>query len=136
MFRITLLCFLLASCSSVVAAPDENLPAAPYLSAVAVDLKKVAAEAHLAEPVEVSEPIRANPISSSPWLICLRSGKSEESKRLTYSAFFTDKYVSSRYSAIIDHCEEQVYHPLTDSEPAGSKPEPNAVHRAAGTKVK
>jgi hypothetical protein len=60
--------------------------------------------------VEVSDPIRAHPISSSPWLICLRSGQSEESKRLTYSAFFTDKYVSSRYSAIVDHCEEQVYH--------------------------
>jgi len=68
----------------------------------------------LPEPVEVSDPIRANPISSSPWLICLRSGKSEESKRLTYSAFFTDKYVSSRYSAIVDHCGEQVYHPLKD----------------------
>jgi hypothetical protein len=47
-----------------------------------------------------------------PWLICLRSGKSEESKRLTYSAFFTDKYVSSRYSAIVDRCGEQIYHPL------------------------
>jgi hypothetical protein len=33
--------------------------------------------------------------------------KSEESKRLTYSAFFTDKYVSSRYSAIVDRCGEQ-----------------------------
>jgi hypothetical protein len=65
-----------------------------------------------AEPVEISDPIRAPPISLSPWLICLRSGKSEESKRLTYSAFFTDKYVSSRYSAIVDDCGEQGYHPL------------------------
>jgi hypothetical protein len=31
------------------------------------------------------------------------------------SAFFTDKYVSSRYSAIVDHCGEQVYHPLKDN---------------------
>jgi hypothetical protein len=75
-------------------------------------LKNVAAEAHFAEPVEISDPIRAPPISLSPWLICLRSGKSEESKRLTYSAFFTDKYVSSRYSAIVDDCGEQGYHPL------------------------
>jgi len=104
-----LLCFLLAGCSSVESFP-ENLPPAPSLSTVLSDLKKVAAEAHLAEPVEVADPIRANPISLSPWLICLRSGKSEESKRLTYSAFFTDKFVSSRYSAIVDYCEEQVYH--------------------------
>jgi hypothetical protein len=106
---VMLLCFLLAGCSSVESFP-ENLPPAPSLSAVLSELKKVAAEAHLAEPVEVADPIRANPISLSPWLICLRSGKSEESKRLTYSAFFTDKFVSSRYSAIVDHCEEQVYH--------------------------
>jgi hypothetical protein len=134
MFRITLLCFLLASCSSVVADPAENLPAAPYLSAVAVDLKKVAAEAHLAEPVEVSEPIRANPISSSPWLICLRSGKSEESKRLAYSAFFTTKYVSSRYSVIVDHCEEQVFHPLASpgSAAAQVKGRTTPANRAAG----
>jgi uncharacterized lipoprotein YmbA len=68
MFRITLLCFLLASCSSVVADPAENLPAAPYLSAVAVDLKKVAAEAHLAEPVEVSEPIKSHLVVALAYL--------------------------------------------------------------------
>jgi hypothetical protein len=111
MTRIALLCVLLAGCSSVESF-TENLPPAPELSAVATVLKTVAVQAHLAEPVEVSDPIRANPISSSPWLVCLRSGKSEESKRVTYSAFFTDKYVSSRYSAIVDHCEEQAYHPF------------------------
>jgi hypothetical protein len=66
----------------------------------------------LAAPVEVSDPIRASPNSSSPWLICLRSGESEESKRLTYSAFFKKAYVSSRWSVYVDHCAEQVYHPL------------------------
>jgi hypothetical protein len=111
MLRVMLLCFLLAGCSSAESFP-EDLPAAPSLSAVAATLKTVAAQAHLAEPVEVSDPIRANPISSSPWLICLRSGQSEESKRLTYSAFFTDKLVSSRYSAIVDNCGELAYHPL------------------------
>jgi hypothetical protein len=112
MLRTMLLCLLLAGCSSVVESIPEDLPPAPSLSTAAAVLKTVAAQAHLAEPVEVSEPIRANPISSSPWLICLRSGQSEESKRLTYSTFFTDKYVSSRYSAIVDHCEEQAYHPF------------------------
>jgi hypothetical protein len=133
MLRITLLCFLLASCSSVVADAAEDLPAAPSLSTAAPDLKKVAAEAHLAEPVEVSEPIRANPISSSPWLICLGSGKSEESKRLTYSAFFMEKYISSRYSVLVDHCEEQIFHPLVSpiSAPAGVKGRTSQTNRAA-----
>ena len=114
MLRVMLLCFLLAGCSSVESFP-ENLPPSPDLSTIASQLKTVAAEAHLAEPVEVSDPTRAPPISSSPWLICLRSGKSDESKRLTYSAFFTDKYVSSHYSAIVDHCEERVYRSLKDN---------------------
>jgi hypothetical protein len=128
MLRVLLLCVLLAGCSSVESFP-EDLPAAPDLSKVAAALKTVAAEAHLAEPVEVSDPIRANPISASPWLICLRSGQSEESKRLTYSAFFTDKLVSSRYSVIVDDCVQPAYHPLKDIEqareserPAESKP--------------
>jgi hypothetical protein len=111
MLRIMLFCVLLAGCSSVASLPEDLQPP-PSLSMVATVLKRVAADAKLSEPVEVSDPIRANPISSSPWLICLRSAKSEESKRLTYSAFFTDKYVSSRYSVIIDHCGEQVYHPI------------------------
>jgi hypothetical protein len=106
-----LLCFLLAGCSSIESFP-ENLPPAPDLSTIVSQLKTVAAEAHLAEPVEVSDVIRAPPISLSPWLICLRSGKSDESKRLTYLAFFTEKYVSSHYSAIVDDCGGQVYRPL------------------------
>jgi hypothetical protein len=76
--------------------------------------QKAAAEAKLAEPIEVSEPIRTNPISTPPWIICLRSGTSEESKRRTYSAFFNKVYVSSKWSVIMDHCEEQVFHPLKD----------------------
>jgi hypothetical protein len=111
MLRIMLLCFLLVGCSSVESFP-ERVPAPLYLSTIGPELKKVIAEAKLAEPVEVSDPVRANPISISPWLICLRSAKSEESKRQTYSAFFTYKLVSSRYSAIVDNCGEQVYHPF------------------------
>ena len=123
MLRVILLCVLLAGCSSAESFP-ESLPPAPNLSTVATDLKKVAAEAHLAGPVEVSDPIRSHPISSSPWLICLRSGNSEESKRLTYSAFFTDKYVSSHYSAIVDDCVQPAYHPLKDVEQARESERP------------
>ena len=109
-----LLCLGLAACSSVFGdlPPEAVVPPPPDPSAVRATLKTVASGAKIAEPIEVSDPIRANPISSSPWLICLRSAKSEASKRLIYSAFFTDKYVSSRWSVDVDHCGEQVYHPL------------------------
>ena len=107
-----LLCLVLTACSLVSERIPEDVVPPPDLFTALKGLKTAVSEAHFAEPVEVSDPIRANPISLSPWLICLRSGKTEESKRLTYSAFFTDKYVSSRYSAIVDRCGEQIYHPL------------------------
>jgi hypothetical protein len=91
--------------------PQDVVPP-PDPSTTLKGLKTAASDAHFAEPLEVSDPIRAHPVSSSPWLICLRSGKSDETKRQTYTAFFKNGYVSSRWSAIVDHCAEQVYHPL------------------------
>jgi hypothetical protein len=110
-----LLCFVLAACSSVSESVPEDLVPFPDAATALKGLKTAASDAKLEAPVEVSDPIRANPASSSPWLVCLRSGKSEASKRLTYSAFFKKEYVSSRWSVFVDHCEEQVYHPLKGS---------------------
>jgi hypothetical protein len=95
----------------------EDTPAAtinpPDPSKVTATLRAISVQAKLAEPVEISGPVAANPISSTPWIICLRSGATEESKRHTYSAFFkNDEYVSSRMSAILDHCETQVFSAL------------------------
>jgi hypothetical protein len=86
----------------------------PYQSVkVTAALRTVAAQARLGEPWEISAPIEANPISAIPWIICLRSGATEESKRQTYSVFFKDNdYVSSRLSAIVDHCEAQDFSAL------------------------
>lgn len=106
-------CLALAACSSVSESVPEDVVPPPDAATAFKGLKTVASDAKLEAPVEVSDPIRANPISSSPWLICLRSGKSEESKRLTYSAFFKQDYVSSRWSVFVDHCGEQAYHPLS-----------------------
>jgi hypothetical protein len=108
-----LLCLGLAACSSVFGdLPEIVVPPPPDPTAARAALIAAASGAKIAEPIEVSDPIRADPISSSPWLICLRSAESEASKRLIYAAFFTDKYVSSRWSVFVDHCGEQVYHPL------------------------
>jgi len=106
-------CLALAACSSASESIPEDVVPPPDAATALMGLKTAASEAKLEAPVEVSDPIRANLASSSPWLICLRSGKSEESKRLTYSAFFKKGYVSSRWSVFVDHCGEQAYHPLS-----------------------
>ncbi|MFK4381358.1 hypothetical protein ACVWYQ_002512 [Bradyrhizobium sp. USDA 3397] len=83
---------------------------APEPSKVMGSLKKVAAEAQLKEPVEFSEPIRAHPISSVPWIICLRSGATELSKRRPYAVLFEgNRYVEARLSVIVDRCEGQSF---------------------------
>jgi hypothetical protein len=102
----------LAACSSVSESIAQDVGAPPDTAAILKGLKSAAADSHFDQPIEVTDLISANPNSSSPWLICLRSAKSEESKRIAYSAFFTDKYVSSRYSSMMDPCQGQVYHPF------------------------
>lgn len=83
---------------------------APEPSKVMNSLKKVAAEAKLAEPIEISEPVRAHPISSVPWIICLRSGATELSKRRPYAVLFEgNRYVEARLSVIVDRCEGQPF---------------------------
>jgi hypothetical protein len=96
---------------------QEDLPTAainpPDPSKVTGVLRTVAAAAKIGEPLEVSAPIPANPASSIPWIICLRSGATEESKRHTYSAFFKKQRL--RVISVvghIDHCETQVFSPL------------------------
>ena len=107
------LCFLLVACSSHQEDPPTAVINPPDPSKVTAVLRTVAAAAKIGEPLEVSAPIQANPVSSIPWIICLRSGATEESKRHTYSAFFKNNdYVSSRWSVIVDHCEAQVFSPL------------------------
>jgi hypothetical protein len=108
-----LLCLGLAACSSVSESVPEDVVPFPDAATALKGLKTAASDAKLEAPVEVSDPIRASPNSSSPWLICLRSGKSEDSKRVTYSAFFKKDYVSWRWSVFVDHCGEQAYHPLS-----------------------
>jgi hypothetical protein len=107
-----LLCFGLAACSTSenVLAQDVGPPSDQQLLA---GERQAAAESHFAPPIEATDVIRANPNSTPRWMVCLRSAKSEESKRVTYSVFFNDKaYVSSRYSVIMDPCVSQAYHPL------------------------
>jgi len=105
---------LLAACSS----DPQNLAStkigAPDPSKVIESLKQVAAEAKLEEPHEISAPIRAHPVSSVPWIICLRSGATELSKRRPLAVFYEgDRHVTTRMSVIVDRCESQAFTALT-----------------------
>lgn len=102
-------CIGLAGCSSTVEMlPDAGDP--PAISAMAATIRFVATEAKLANPIEVAGPIRANPISSSPWIICVRSQVPDTPLNRTYALFFKDgKYVSSRMTAMVDQCESQKF---------------------------
>jgi PBP1b-binding outer membrane lipoprotein LpoB len=113
---LLLLCFFLADCSSspegTPVAAQDNAPNVSSLKVI-TSLKTVATGEKLQAPLEISAPIEAPAISSIRWIVCLRSGASDESKRRTYSIFFkNDDYVSSRMSAVIEPCAEQVFRPL------------------------
>jgi hypothetical protein len=122
-----ILCANLCACSSLDGITQNDVPPPDQLS-ILKGLKKAAWDAKLAEPIEISDPVRPNSISSAAWLVCLRSGKSEESKRLTYSAFFNKEYVSSHWSAIVDQCNSQGYHVVKLDMTKAPEPEPTDVH--------
>jgi hypothetical protein len=106
-------CLALAGCSAFLDETPQKVDPPPYVATSIDDLKRVAAERKLADPLEVAGPVAAHPISSAPWIICLRSGASEESRRQVYSVFFKGaKYDSTRLSAIVDGCEAQIFLPL------------------------
>jgi hypothetical protein len=104
------LCFSLAASSSVSKNILQAVFPPPDPTLAVKGLKQAALEAKLAEPLEISQPIESNPISTPRWIICLRSGASDESRRRVYSIFFKDNdYVLSRLSVIVDRCDGQVF---------------------------
>ena len=119
----------LGACSSIAETAEPPPPDGEKLLA---GLTQAISESHFQPPIEVSDPIRAQPNSSSLWMVCIRSAQSEETKRITYTAFFKDRYISSkdgyissRYSVILDGCAAQAYHLFQPPQPP-SPPKTNA----------
>jgi hypothetical protein len=108
------LCLSLGACSSVSETAPPDVVPQPDQPNVLTGIKAAINDSHFAPPIEVTDLISAPPSSSSPWMVCIRSASSEESKRITYSAFFKSEYISSRYSAIFDGCAANQYHPFND----------------------
>jgi hypothetical protein len=109
---LQVLCLGLTGCFSSLDKPLE-VGEPPTLPAVIEIIRARAAEAKLANPLEVAAPTRAHPISSIPWIICVRSQTPDRPLNRTYALFFKgSSYVSFRMTAIVDHCEEQIFVPL------------------------
>jgi hypothetical protein len=122
-------CLVLGACSSFLDDIPEKADPAPFISTSANDLRKAADQEKLAGPLEVAGPIAANSISVAPWIICLRSAATEQTRKRVYSAFFKDGKLSTiRESVFVDHCESQNFAPLPEAPAAtktaknGSKP--------------
>jgi hypothetical protein len=106
-------CLLLGGCSSFWDDIPQQVDLAPAISSAVTALKGAAGQEKLIAPLEVAGPIQANAISIAPWIICLRSGATEQSRQQVYSVFFRDgKLDSVRPSAIVDRCEAQKFMPL------------------------
>ena len=124
-----ILAFLLSLSLAACASASENArleqSPKPDDAALTAGMHTAFTDSHFALPIEASDLVRAPINSSSAWMVCIRSAQSDETKRIMYSAFFTDKYVSSRYSVYFDGCGGQQFHPFVDSAktpaPLGSR---------------
>lgn len=117
---VLLLCLGLGACSSLWEHAAPEVSPQPDVTNLLSGLHTGIGDSHFAAPIEVTDLLRAPAISSSSWLVCIRSAQSDETRRLIYSVFFNEKYVSSRYSVSNDGCVEQQFHPFV--EPAKSPP--------------
>jgi hypothetical protein len=65
---------------------------APDLSQIAISLRAAAASEKIQAPLEISPPIEANPISSTPWIVCIRSGAKTELIQRSIRPMFTYQF--------------------------------------------
>jgi hypothetical protein len=117
MRRLLVMLFLfpgLVACSSAGDTPMLEA-APPAADLVTAGILTGINDSHFEQPIEVTDVYRAPPSSTSQWMVCIRSAKSDESRRQNYSAFFgTTGYVQSRYSVVVDGCGGQQFHPFVD----------------------
>jgi hypothetical protein len=121
------ICLGMSACSSI--SETAELPP-PDDEKLLEGIIKATSDSHFQPPIEVTDPIRAQVNSTSPWMVCIRSAQSEETRRITYTAFFKDGYKDSRYSAITDGCAAQAYHLFQPPQPP-TPPKTNARPKRA-----
>jgi hypothetical protein len=114
---IPFLCLFAGACSFMSDTPALEVGPQPDQVQLNVGIASGITDSHFAQPIEVTDLIRAPPNSTEPWMVCIRSTASDQAKRLTYSVFYginflgnKGQYVKSRQSSDVDNCSTQEYH--------------------------
>jgi hypothetical protein len=106
--QATFLCLSVAAC-----APPQlssTPPTLPIDAVIATTIRYVFVENKLHGTPEVSRIRPTRPPEPGDWIICLRSNAPDQP--LLYAIFFEDnKYIRSRISIGIDHCDKETYMP-------------------------
>lgn len=99
----------LGACSGILEGIPEPAAEAPTIKSSLADIKRIAGEAKLPEPLEAAGPVEAKPTTVAPWIVCVRSTTHSQAQQ-TYALFYRDlKLVSSRPAAIVDRCDTQTF---------------------------
>lgn len=113
---VVLLNLLLCACAEtnpIYAPPSVYVPPSPPSeAAIGSGVKKIATDAKLSGPLEISS-VRQSAHGPGSYFFCLREVAAPAGQPRRYrSVFFdNDKYEGSRLSVILDGCEEQAYGP-------------------------
>jgi hypothetical protein len=110
-----LLSLMLAACSSDPITPASTYvpPSPPTQNAIVPVARAAAAEAKLADPLQISA-ARQSDHGPGRYFICLREANPPPDRRQRYYSVFFDNDTSkgSRLSVIMDECEKQEFSPL------------------------
>jgi hypothetical protein len=128
--RVILLlsCLCLGAYSSVSEAASPEPSPQPDAANLLAGIRAAINDSHFLPPIEVTDLLRAPAISSNSWMVCIRGTPPVGPQGWTYSAFFKETYVQSRYSADNDGCSGQQFHSFVD--PATIPPPSPAATRA------
>jgi hypothetical protein len=106
---ILLFCFTLVACSPDAQAPAVAYvpPSMPTIVAASEGIKKVATEAKLTRPIEISD-LRETDHGPGRFFLCIRGVESIYPLVRTYAVFFdNDEFKGSRMSVILDECKNR-----------------------------
>ena len=112
--NLLLLCLCLGACSSVSEAASQEASPQPDAANLLAGIRAAINDSRFLPPIEVTDLFRAPVNSSNSWMVCIRGTPPVGPQGWTYSAFFKDTYVQSRYSADFDGCSGQQFHPFID----------------------
>jgi hypothetical protein len=115
---VLLLCFTLAACSPAVELPNPAYvpPSMPTTEAAGKGIKQAATEAHLLDPIEMSD-LRHTDHGPGAFILCIRGVESKYRRVVTYAVFFDNNdYKGLRLPVMIDDCEKQDYRPFVPVE--------------------